>query len=517
MLPNTHSRLEEGGLKYLKHQLRTPLNHILGYGELLLEQIDLFPGEYRPQIEYLLQLILANGRALLSQLQLLTTGTPATSCQQISLLWIAPAQRIKEHADQLMELTAKHPPSLLSPLQDIAKISEAAKKWIDLTQSIKFQELLQAHAGASQERPPAQRVASSPNTQGNFSPCCSKVLVAEDDLDNQELLKRRLLTLGLDVTCCSNGRQAIEWLSRQPFDLLILDIAMPEMSGVEVLQWIRSQPHLQYIPVIVTSALDEIERIEQCIELGAEDYLLKPINTHLLRARLHAALEKKRLRDAEQKYLQQIYVERQRAEALLLNILPQPIAERLKQGEYPIVDIYPEATVLFADLARFTSWSATRTPQAVVEMLNHLFSNFDRIAEKYSIEKIKTIGDAYMAAAGVPQAEPHHAKHAVLAAIEFLKRFQDLNDSLHLGLKIRIGINTGSVTGGVIGQKRFIFDIWGDTVNVASRVQQMARPNSICITEATAQKLNGNFKLQLVGELRLDQSGPVKIYEVLPD
>ena len=184
------------------------------------------------------------------------------------------------------------------------------------------------------------------------------VLVVDDNEVNRDLLARRLQRQGHVVTVAEDGLQALEMLRRDPFDLVLLDIMMPQMNGYQVLENLKADEKLRHIPVIMISAVDDIDSVVRCIELGAEDYLSKPFNPVLLRARISACLEKKRLRDKEQAYLLELGLEKEKSERLLLNILPKAIAQRLKHGESTIADSFAEVTVMFADLVGFTKLSA---------------------------------------------------------------------------------------------------------------------------------------------------------------
>ena len=219
---------------------------------------------------------------------------------------------------------------------------------------------------------------------------------------NRDMLCRRLERLGHTVVEAENGRKALEILESVKVDLVLLDIVMPELDGVQTLEMLKADASHRYTPVIMLSAIDELDSVVRCIEIGAEDYLSKPFNPVLLNARIGACLEKKRLRDQEQAYLEQLRIEREKSERLLLNVLPKSIADRLKQGESTIADSFPNATVLFADLGDFTKLSSQVPATEVVQMLNEIFSKFDWLAELHHLEKIKTIGDCYMAVGGLP-------------------------------------------------------------------------------------------------------------------
>jgi len=266
------------------------------------------------------------------------------------------------------------------------------------------------------------------------------------------------------------------------------------------------------VPVIMISALDEMESIARCLERGAEDYLAKPFNTALLRARLAAVLEKKRLREWEQRYLRQIEAEQARSERLLLSILPRPIADRLKQGETPIADSFAEVTVLFADLVGFTAVAARIPPKMVVQFLDEIFSEFDALAKHEGLEKIKTIGDAYMAVAGLPVPRTDHAEAAARMALGMYRKLAAFNQRRDTGLQMRLGLHSGPVIAGVIGRDKFIYDLWGDTVNTASRMETLSEPDTIQVSEETARHLQVRFLLEARGQVNVKGKGVMNTF-----
>lgn len=341
------------------------------------------------------------------------------------------------------------------------------------------------------------------------------VLVVDDNQVNRELLVRRLKREGHSVSAATNGSQALEMMQLQGFDLVLLDIMMPEMNGYEVLENLKSNPTLWHIPVIMISAVDDIDSIVRCIELGAEDYLSKPFNPILLKARINACLEKKILRDQERAYLKQLAEEQEKSERLLLNILPEAIAQRLKQGEETIADSFSEVTVLFADLVGFTKISANLSPAELVELLNRIFSAFDELADKYGLEKIKTIGDAYMIVGGLPIPKEDHAEAIADMALEILTQIKDISTKEAKSLEIRIGINTGAVEAGVIGTKKFAYDLWGDTVNTAHRMESHGIPGMIQVTQATYDCLADKYRFQERGIIDIKGKGTMKTYLLL--
>jgi len=199
-------------------------------------------------------------------------------------------------------------------------------------------------------------------------------------------------------------------------------------------------------------------------------------------------------------------------EALLLNILPGEIAERLKGGENEIADTFADVTVLFGDLAGFTALSATMSADDVVDMLNGLFSRFDRVANELGIEKIKTIGDCYMAVCGLPKRCPDHAERMVRMALRMLEETQAYGKEKRLSLQMRIGLNSGPVVAGVIGTSKFIYDLWGDTVNLASRMESTGVPGEIQVTRSVYESLKGSFQFEGRGMVQVKGKGEIETW-----
>jgi class 3 adenylate cyclase len=263
------------------------------------------------------------------------------------------------------------------------------------------------------------------------------------------------------------------------------------------------------------TALDDVDSTVRCIEAGAEDYVPKPFNTVVLHARINASLEKKRLRDQEQAYLAELQAERANSDRLLLNVLPKAIADRLKQGERTIVDSFREATVVFADIVGFTSFSAQMAPSRTVQLLNDLFSGFDKLAETYQLEKIKTIGDSYMVVGGVPTPVPEHAERCALMALDMIEVLKHFNRRNAISLDIRIGLNSGPVVAGIIGTKKFSYDLWGDTVNVASRMESHSLPGMIQVSGSTYELLANQFVFEERGTIDVKNRGLMATYRLI--
>ena len=219
------------------------------------------------------------------------------------------------------------------------------------------------------------------------------ILIVDDNEDNRYTLQLLLETDGHErIVCAASGNEAIALIEKEKFSLILLDLMMPDLNGDEVLKVIRSDPDKRDIPVIMISADTDVDKVSQCIELGADDYLPKPFNSTILRARIGAALRRQSLRALENEYVGKIENERRNSENLLRNILPAEIATRLRNGENNIADHFDDATVIFADIVGFGKITARMKAYEIVACLNQLFSEFDKLAEDVGIEKIKTIG-----------------------------------------------------------------------------------------------------------------------------
>jgi class 3 adenylate cyclase len=341
------------------------------------------------------------------------------------------------------------------------------------------------------------------------------ILVVDDHKPNRIKMSFAVKKLGYTVEMAEDGRQALELLRDQPFDLVLLDIIMPELDGYQVLEQMKADSRLRHIPVIVISAEQELDSVVKGIELGAEDYLPKTFDPVLLRARINACLEKKRWRDKEQAYLAEIETERAKSERLLLNILPQPIAERLKQKEDTIVDSFPEVTVLFADLVGSTTLIAQIPPEEMIVLLDEIFVIFDQLAEAHGIEKIKTIGDACMVVGGLNLPRADHAEAVANMALDLKQEINQLAQGTGLPINVRIGIHTGPVIGGVIGRKKFSYDLWGDTVNTASRMESHSEVGKIQVSQEAYEHLSQAYLFEERGPVQIKGKGELVTYFLL--
>jgi class 3 adenylate cyclase len=322
------------------------------------------------------------------------------------------------------------------------------------------------------------------------------ILIVDDNEDNRYTLQTLLEADGFDrITTASGGNEAMKLIESEKFSLVLLDMMMPDLNGDEVLRQIRSKADTRDIPVVMISADTDTEKISKCIELGADDYLPKPFNPTILRARIGSALRRNSLRAIEIDYLSRVEKQKVHSETLLRSILPAEIAFRLRNGESNIADHYDDATVLFADIVGFGKITARMKAYEIIECLNHLFSEFDRLAEAFGVEQIKTSGDNYMAVAGIPRPNADHAQIATELALEMIKSVGQLHLRLPEPFLIRVGMHSGPVMAGVIGTRKFTYDVWGDTVNIAARMEAASQPNRVLTSASTAKALGNRFVL----------------------
>ena len=322
------------------------------------------------------------------------------------------------------------------------------------------------------------------------------ILIVDDNEDNRYTLQLLLENDGHErIASAASGKEAIALIEKEKFSLVLLDLMMPDLNGDEVLKLIKSDPDKRDIPVVMISADTDAEKVSQCIELGADDYLPKPFNPTILRARIGAALRRHSLRALENEYVGKVENEKRHSENLLRNILPAEIVTRLRNGESNIADHFDDATVIFADVVGFGKITARMKAFEIVACLNQLFSEFDKLGEDVGIEKIKTIGDNYMAVCGVPTPRPNHGRMAAKFALDMVAATTRLRSRLPVPFTIRVGLHSGPVMAGVMGTRKFAYDVWGDTVNIAARMEAASQPNRVLASATTAKGLGSEYSL----------------------
>jgi adenylate cyclase len=331
------------------------------------------------------------------------------------------------------------------------------------------------------------------------------VLIVDDEEQNRSLLHDPLEARGYEIAEAENGMIALEKIAARLPDVILLDVMMPQMDGFEVCRRLKTDSKTAHIPILMVTALSERKERLMGIAVGANDFLNKPVDIQDVTLRVGNAVYSKHLHD-------QLQVEQEKSDQLLLNILPKPVAERMKRGETNIADSFPDVTVLLADLVGFTTLSAHIGPEQIVHLLNEIFSAFDLLTEKHGLEKIKTIGDAYMAAGGISFSRPDHAEASAELALEMQTEIARLNYEYDTSVRLRIGICTGPVVAGVIGRKRFAYDLWGETVNLACRLESTGEAGKIQIAESTYERLKDKYRFAPKHRLDVKGHGDVSAY-----
>ena len=314
------------------------------------------------------------------------------------------------------------------------------------------------------------------------------LLVVDDNENNRDMLVRLLNRQGIETSTARDGREALAMIRENSYDLVLLDIMMPVIDGFEVLQTMKADTGMREIPVIVLSAIHEMDAIIRCIKMGADDYLPKPIDLTLLRARVGASVQKKRLRDREKQ--------------LLLNILPPRIAEELRENGFVEPRHLDEATILFTDFVKFSQITRQLGAVDLVKLLNICFTEFDHIVARYRLEKLKTIGDSYMLVGGLESGMESHPVDAVLAAIDMVEIVRNFPLPQGIELAVRVGVHAGPVVAGVVGVHKFAFDVWGDPVNYSARLETCSEPNRINISAHLKDLVDGFFECEYRGQIQ---------------
>jgi adenylate cyclase len=327
------------------------------------------------------------------------------------------------------------------------------------------------------------------------------ILVVDDSVENLQVLSA-LLRDTYKVKVAKNGSKALEILDADPsIDLILLDIMMPDVDGYEVCKQIKSNPSTNKIPVIFLTALNESSDETKGFKAGGADFITKPFNADVVMARIRTHLD--------------LQVERRRADDLLRVLLPDNVIESLiEKGSYA-PETHANASVLFCDLVGFTTISSRLTPHELIQELTDIFTAYDDLAAMHHVARIKTIGDAYMAVAGIGSNSDAHATNLVNFGLAMVKYLQDKNSQSSLEWKCRIGIHSGEIISGVVGKSRFQFDVMGDNVNIAARVESNGRPMSVAITEETKALLHPEqFQFESLGSVYLKGKGERDLYLV---
>ncbi|MDM8522700.1 adenylate/guanylate cyclase domain-containing protein [Desulfococcaceae bacterium HSG8] len=368
-----------------------------------------------------------------------------------------------------------------------------------------------------------------------------RVLVVDDEPNNLKLMKN-ILQDQYQMAFATNGEMAMNVVGEIRPSIILLDIMMPEINGYEVCRQLKANPDLRDIPVIFITAKGGVEDEAKGFELGAVDYITKPVSPSLVKARVRTHLSLRLIREAlvseqeklreknqlleEQKFkiaeaniklLEQnevIEQEKQQSEKLLLNTLPAKIVQELKQFGKTEPESFENVTICFSDFSGFTKMSSSIEPRVLINELNDIFTVFDDIIVNHNCERIKTIGDAYLYVCGMPERNPDHAENIVRSAVEIIRYLENRNMSSEIQWKTRIGVHTGKVVGGIVGVRKYIYDVFGDAINTASRMESNSEPMHINISETTYSLVKDKFSFVERKPAEVKGKGRMKMYFV---
>lgn len=512
----------------LRHDLRNQLNQIIGYCELVGESAE---AEAATGLSGLLdELIRASSQVVerLSSFPVDCEQAIHEEHEQLQNELRSFATQAIDSAQDCQKYAKTH--NACGLVADLLKIECAGMKITELAQeltatngkpSVPDRTASMAPASksiASVPEPAPSIVASNSLALRSLSPLSGLVLVVDDMEDNREILFRFLQREGLRVEGAGSGQEALGKLAAQEFDLILLDLMLGDVDGLTVLFELKRNPSLTHIPVVIISAIDEVSRVAACLEAGAEDYLTKPFNAVLLRSRLKVLLERKRLQDEQrrktydlEKALEEVDKQKKIADGLLNNILPARVALELHEKGSVDPMYFEDVTIVITDFVGFTLSTEKLSAEELVDILHTYFTAFDGITERYGLEKLKTVGDSYIFVSGMPDRSPSHPVDAVLAAFEMIEVVQKMGSKL-VDWQIRIGIHTGPVIAGVVGIRKFAFDIWGDSINLASRMESSGAPNRINVSERTYARIKDFFACEPRGRVATKDKRDVEMY-----
>jgi len=333
----------------------------------------------------------------------------------------------------------------------------------------------------------------------------ARILIVDDEQFHLSYLERLLRSAGYSNVQVQSDPRTVEAMHLEyDFDLILLDLNMPHLDGIQVIERLRRIDARAYVPVIVMTGDDDLKVRDEALERGARDFLVKPPRKEEMLSRIRNVIEIRYLN-------RQNNLERVRYQKLLQDILPGYIVDRLKDGETEIVDDLPDVSVLFADLVGFSNICARLDSRIVVENLNRIFLAIDDLAETYGIEKIKTLGDAYMAVSGIGETGTSHLSRMADFALAVIRQLDTLQDTLAFPFRMRIGIERGQLIAGLLKGRRSVFDVWGDTVNAAARLQTASAPGRVLVSRHLADAIEDDFDLEPRGFVDLKGVGKTEV------
>jgi len=319
--------------------------------------------------------------------------------------------------------------------------------------------------------------------------------------------------LSLTILRADNGKIACQLAEEKIPDLIITDWEMPGMDGIETIKALKNNEITKDIPVIMcTGKMTKSENLKTALRAGAVDFIRKPVDKIELIARVNSMLSLSESHQKIKAQIAEIAAERDKTEKLLLNTLPKKIVSDLKEFGKTEPELFQNVSVFFSDIVGFTDISSRLETKVLISELNEIFTEFDNIMEKNFCERIKTIGDAYLAVCGMPIPNANHAENIINSAIQIIEFLKLRNKTEKYKWEIRVGIHSGNVIGGVVGIKKYIYDVFGTTINTASRMETNSEPMRINLSELTRKLVSGKFRFEERKPIEVKGIGLMKMY-----
>jgi adenylate cyclase len=518
-------------LSTIRHELRTPLNAIIGYSEMLLEDAQELGKE---NLVSDLQKIQTAGQVIHEVINdFFETSEPSAKLENLKDEKMGnklqydlriPLNTVIGYCEMLQE---EYDSNIIANFgRDLKKILAAAEIFLTHISAIlantpvetgNTDSILETSYGLSATEEGENAIYPISDDRSSLITDHERsVLVVDDNSTNRDLLSRYLKRQGLGVITAENGIQALEMVNSKPFDLVLLDVLMPGINGYQVLKRLKSEKAWRDIPVIMISALKDMEGVVKCIELGADDYLPKPFNPVVLKARINNCLERKRLSDLEKEHKKMI-------KETFGKYVSHEVRDEVLSGRIPLDGEKKDVTVLFADLRDFTPLTDSMPPKEMVRILNGYFSEMAPAIRSHHGSILQYLGDEIYAVFGAPIPLSDHPRQAVAAALDMRKRLIDVNKLLekqgHVMLRHGIGIHSGPAVAANLGSsERLTYGLVGDTVNLASRIQGLTKQfnTDILVSAQSRARLGDEFAVvELPATFVKGKNSPAEIYKVL--
>jgi len=487
----------------LRHDLRTPMNAILGYGEMLVtEATELGIGNLLPDLQRLCE----DSKRMLERITEAVPAGDADSDADIADIRVHAREKLLQpsHAllKQAQEAFAKiedaHPAH-----PDLERLTGAASKLLALIESLAEPDEAQSE---NRSHSVAETLIRLTPITSNAPTGGGTLLVVDDNAMNRDLLTRQLVREGYNVFAAASGREALETLNIHNVDLVLLDVVMPEMDGIQLLEHIQRDSTLSIVPVIMTSALDEIAGVARCLEKGAVDYLTKPFEPVLLKARVRTTLEIRHLREDLRQAEQQLEDTAAVMRRLAHSIVPASVAPNLDRGEVPGSTQYPDVTAVVVYFDGIDA-IASRRPAETTKLLSQALTAFEQRSRAKGLELTRATDRSFTVIAGAPGWSDLHADVAADIALDLHSTFMTELPNVSGPLHITIGVHSGALITGVTGDDTFVFGLWGDAVTTAAAIAAHAPGNEIYLSATTGAKLSDRFGLDAAVVIDLPGQG----------